>query len=65
MPVIGRLDDQVDRVLIKPLERGREDGDEPAPLRAPEPPPATEESKDEAREGETSPAPGELPVWLL
>ena len=63
MPVIGRLDGQVDEVLIAPLEKRRRVGEEPpraegesredeekhAPLRQPE--------KDAARE--------ELPVWLL
>ena len=31
MPVIGRLDGQVDEVLIKPVSRGRRDGEEEAP----------------------------------
>ena len=63
MPVIGRLDGQVDEVLIKPLERGRrrEPADEPGgDARTPPP-----EPKDEPPRGETSPAPAELPVWLL
>jgi hypothetical protein len=61
MPVIGRLDEQVNEVLINPLERGR--GREPRPA-ADEPPPAPVES-DEPPAGETSRAPDELPVWLL
>ncbi|MDQ3803569.1 MAG: hypothetical protein M3416_07040 [Acidobacteriota bacterium] len=61
MPVIGRLDGQVNEVLITPLERGRERPDAPAGDAQPPPP----EPTDEPPGGETSPAPGELPVWLL
>jgi hypothetical protein len=69
MPVIGRLDGQVDDVIIKPIsERRREEG-APAPPkgegapqpsdppgRAPVQTPHTDESSAEA---------DELPVWLL
>lgn len=65
MPVIGRLDDQVDEVLIKPLSKRRGVEDEQttskqAPLtESPteaEPQPATRDEKSEEEE---------LPVWLL
>lgn len=69
MPVIGRLDGQVDEVIISPISRRRgEDGPPPTPQNeetteppdAPEPapsqtPPAVESSADA----------DELPVWLL
>jgi hypothetical protein len=60
MPVIGRLDEQVNEVLITPLEKGREP--RPAPD---EPPTATPATTEEAPDGETSPPPDELPVWML
>jgi hypothetical protein len=63
MPVIGRLDGQVDEVLITPLERRRERERPDAPSNDAQPPPP--EPADEPPAGETSPAPGELPVWLL
>jgi hypothetical protein len=58
MPVIGRLDEQVNDILITPLEPPRDR--EPAPD---EPPPPT--PTDETPPGETSPPRAELPVWLL
>jgi hypothetical protein len=65
MPVIGRLDEQVNDVLITPLEKRRG----PAPPRGqdePEPSlPPSSEPPDEAPAGETSRAPDALPVWLL
>lgn len=68
MPVIGRLDGQVDEVLIAPLERRRRrDGDE---SRDGEPSGATENRNDLEKqssrdEPEKRAARGELPVWLL
>jgi len=71
MPVIGRLDGQVDEVIIKPISerrRGedapadaddatREQGTPPAPQHpAPTHTPPADESSNEA---------DELPVWLL
>jgi hypothetical protein len=64
MSVIGRLDEQVDAVLISPVGEKRS---------APEPSttPATEESntrryeESSATEDETVARTGELPVWLL
>ena len=68
MPVIGRLDEQVNEVLITPLERGREPGPRPAAEETPPPPtPATTTTPPAgpAPDGETSPPRPELPVWLL
>ena len=65
MPVIGRLDEQVNEVLITPLEKRR--APEPAPAPAddvPQPQPAPEPA-DDGTARETPRAPGELPVWLL
>lgn len=67
MPVIGRLDGQVDEVLIAPLGRRRRDGDESP---ADEPGAATENRNDlEQRpaqdESGKHAAREELPVWLL
>ncbi len=68
MPVIGRLDGQVDEVLISPISRRREGR---------EPPPARDKGADAPREpqdhapsqtppaGESSANRDELPVWLL
>ena len=65
MPVIGRLDRQVDEVLITPLERGREPERPDASAGDAQPPPPPPETQDEPPADETSRAPGELPVWLL
>ena len=63
MSVIGRLDDQVEAVLINPLRRERSPDEE-----ARKPPethaPATEE-RDAESPPETREADAELPVWLL
>jgi hypothetical protein len=67
MPVIGRLDDQVEAVLINPLRRrpthGEEERDELPRPAAPDEDAAVEspdESRRERRAGDAS-----LPVWLL
>ena len=68
MPVIGRLDEQVNEVLITPLERGRERGPRPAADETtPTPTPATTPTPPASPPpgGETSPPRPELPVWLL
>ena len=65
MPVIGRLDDQVEAVLINPLEQRRTpdeaERERPAALPAPD-----SEERDDAdaasKKREAEPA---LPVWLL
>lgn len=69
MPVIGRLDGQVDEVIIKPISEGRRGAgphaDETArePLDTPAPPkPATNQTPPAV---ESSADPDELPVWLL
>jgi hypothetical protein len=66
MSVIGRLDEQVNAVLIRPLSHRREQ-DEPTTPRVDredatpqEPSPIAEASKNKSRE-----AARELPVWLL
>jgi hypothetical protein len=63
MPVIGRLDGQVDDVLIKPVSRRRDKQDardgEKFPKEQTEPP--AEEAKEDAPARERP----NLPVWLL
>ena len=66
MSVIGRLDQQVDDILIKPLSKKREREEAPAdaPARPSAPRPADAESPaGDAPERERPPR--ELPVWLL
>ena len=64
MSVIGRLDEQVEAVLINPLRRRERAPDEEARDEPATPAPATEE-----RDAESSPETRErdaaLPVWLL
>ena len=61
MPIIGRLDEQVDEKLIAPISKRRR-GDEHAPEQTEEPDatptqtPPVDESSDKT---------DELPVWLL
>ena len=72
MSVIGRLDGQVDEMIIKPVGRRRAPGEADAPETAPAPH-AT--PRDEPREARPADRPdespdrrgddGELPVWLL
>jgi hypothetical protein len=69
MPVIGRLDGQVEEVIIKPIsERGRED-ESPAPAHSreePAPRAPAERAPFQTPDGdESSAGGGELPVWLL
>ena len=62
MPVIGRLDGQVDEVIIKPISerrRGEEPPREETP--APTPPPETHTPTP----NQSSDKPDTLPVWLL
>ena len=69
MPVIGRLDGQVEEVIIKPISgRGREEeSHNPAQSRGePAPPDAAEPAPAQTADGDESSAGGrELPVWLL
>ena len=62
MPVIGRLDGQVDEVIIKPISERRREEESPAPA----PTDADERAPVQTPDrGESSSEPGELPVWLL
>ena len=69
MPVIGRLDGQVDEVIISPISRRpREEGRPPAPgnEEAPEPPDSPGGAPSQTpHAGESSADADELPVWLL
>ena len=63
MSVIGRLDDQVDEVIIKPVGKRRQEVVEP---RAPAQQPETETQKRTSEDAEEKPVqPTDLPVWLL
>jgi hypothetical protein len=64
MPVIGRLDGQVDEVIIKPISERRRD-EEPTPPEetAREPLPPTETQT--PTPNQSSADRDELPVWLL
>ncbi|HYO90588.1 MAG TPA: hypothetical protein VEQ40_03100 [Pyrinomonadaceae bacterium] len=67
MGVIGRLDDQVNEIIIKPVGERHKAVDEEAPqavsqTHAPPPPATTEEKQDEEKAEAAS---SELPVWLL
>ena len=69
MPVIGRLDDQVDAVLIKPLARSDEQGADTATALSHEniarPQTATQTAGESDFSGKTHARHEELPVWLL
>jgi hypothetical protein len=67
MPVIGRLDDQVEAVLINPLKRRPTPGEERRD-ESQTPPPSnedvdTEPSGEARRKGRAGD--GSLPVWML
>jgi hypothetical protein len=62
MPVIGRLDKQVDERIISPISNRRRD-EEPHERRDDEDQPATSTQTPSA--DESSAKTGELPVWLL
>jgi hypothetical protein len=70
MSVIGRLDEQVEAVLIKPLERRGEpagDGDDVAPPNEniERPQSAIQTALEKQSTGSTPAERAELPVWLL
>jgi hypothetical protein len=70
MSVIGRLDEQVDAVLIKPLERGGEparDGDGAASSNEniERPQSAIQTALEKQSTGSAHDERAELPVWLL
>lgn len=64
MSVIGKLDEQINRVLIEPLaadyESSVEDTAKTLPPHLPPSPPVTEAQRDRSRDERH-----ELPVWLL
>ena len=64
MPVIGRLDDQVEAVLINPLKQRRapDDAERERPAL---PAPDSEEQGDAGTASEKREAEPTLPVWLL
>lgn len=69
MPVIGRLDGQVDEVIISPISRRQRD-EEPSPVPKNEERPGPSDSSDRAPSqtpdvDESSANADELPVWLL
>jgi hypothetical protein len=69
MPVIGRLDGQVDEVIISPVSRRRR-GEETPPASKNEETPEPADRPDHAPSqtpltDESSPNADELPVWLL
>jgi hypothetical protein len=68
MGVIGRLDDQVNEIIIKPVgKRNAPESEAPkAPDRESRPQPQPVVKEDRARDEENRKAPStELPVWLL
>jgi hypothetical protein len=69
MPVIGRLDGQVNEVIISPISRrGREEGPPPPPEneQTPEPPDLPDRAPSQTPPTcESSANADELPVWLL
>ena len=70
MAVIGRLDEEVDAVLISPIAKKRRPGEEPAPDERPAPAPqrqttAGTPSARDAADVESRAARETLPVWLL
>ncbi len=71
MPVIGRLDEQVEDVLINPVSKGRRGRETPAnpggttDSRPAPPEPESPAPSQTPRPGESSAGAGELPVWLL
>jgi hypothetical protein len=69
MPVIRRLDGQVDEVIISPISRRRREAD-PPPVTKNEETPEPSDSSDRApsqtpHADESSADADELPVWLL
>lgn len=63
MPVIGRLDKQVDERIISPISNRRRDEETPPPSGGDEDPPAPHTQTPSA--DESSAKTDELPVWLL
>jgi len=63
MPVIGRLDEQVDERIISPISNRLRDEERPPERRGDEDPPAAQTQTPSG--GESSAKTDELPVWLL
>jgi hypothetical protein len=67
MPVIGRLDGQVEEIIISPISR-RPREEDPPPLGEETPPPPAPHGRPPVQTphpDESSAEPDELPVWLL
>jgi len=64
MPVIGRLDGQVDEVIIKPISKRRHDEESSTPDEAAPEPPTPPETHTHTP-NQSSDKPDALPVWLL
>ena len=70
MPVIGRLDGQVEEVIISPISRRPRGEENPPAVRKDEETPGPSDRPDPAPSqtpdpGESSGGADELPVWLL
>ena len=68
MPVIGRLDGQVEEVIIKPISERRREEAPPTPTGETPPapsPPAERAPAQTPHPDESSAEADELPVWLL
>ena len=65
MPIIGRLDEQVDRVLITPLSQRRETEEKNTPEIPAEFPNSTDTQEAHESEDKKTVENASLPVWLL
>ncbi|HKS28751.1 MAG TPA: hypothetical protein VJS44_13070 [Pyrinomonadaceae bacterium] len=65
MGVIGRLDDQVNEIIIKPVSERRNDAEPEAPRADSQEPAPPERPSVEEDEGRAKTGSSELPVWLL
>jgi hypothetical protein len=65
MSVIGRLDEQVNKILIEPLSESARDEDRTTPGREPEGASRSASPVESPNEDETTAKDDELPVWLL
>lgn len=65
MPVIGRLDRQVDELIIKPISRRRDEDGPPVPSQNEEAPTPPDAPSHTPPTDESSANADELPVWML
>lgn len=65
MSVIGRLDDQVNQILIEPLHEKRSPEERPLPDKFPRASPPPPSTPAHTTPDESAVEPHELPVWLL